>query len=301
MVRFTVLVSFVLTYVSGDLEPTCENHNDSTECRFNGVVGPPSCTGDECYTMCYFERVLISVTGNEECGYINIADCGLVSIKPGAFKNLSSGYLTLSEDNAYYDNLDLPLYNETNNISISQSGVFAGLPKLKSLNLAGQTVQLSSGLFKELTTLETLKLNRNSINHIPRGTFNGLSQLEELIISGNKITALTPHYFEGLSQLYVLWLYGNEINSISDGAFDGLPQLKWLDFSRNRISAINRTTFSCLPKVTNINLAQNKITTIAAGSFSNVTELRILQLDRNDIREIAHSTFEGLFSVLVMK
>ena len=92
--------------------------------------------------------------------------------------------------------------------------------------------------------------------NIESGSFNGLSSLEILNLSNNKIEIIKPGTFNGLSSLEILNLSDNKIEKIEFGLFKDLKKLTSLDLRNNQFSSYSKffitSTFYGLPKTVKI-------------------------------------------------
>lgn len=146
----------------------------------------------------------------------------------------------ITELDLSYEALLTPPYTAAA-ITALQEGDFDGLSGLTSLDLRqvplfsqlqGISV-LPENLFKDLTSLTTLDLSRNSLSSVPAGLFDRLSSLETLNLRTNSLATLPEDVFEGLSNLRRLDLSRNSLLTVPADLFDGLSSLTRLDLSHN--------------------------------------------------------------------
>ncbi len=108
-----------------------------------------------------------------------------------------------------------------------QSGDFDGLFRLEELRLERNSAVfgdgLPTGLFRDLQSLETLRLFLNGLKTLPANIFNGLPALEDLALHSNALTSIDVDAFNGLHALEELRLLGNDFTEdtgLPDGVFD---------------------------------------------------------------------------------
>ena len=104
---------------------------------------------------------------------------------------------------------------------------FDNLKQLIHLDLTFSYLKkLDFGIFKNLTNLETLNLNRNPLKHIGPGLFVNLNKLKHLQLRDCNLVSIDENAFEGLVSLDELNLDRNNLKEIRVGLFDGLQNLK---------------------------------------------------------------------------
>lgn len=157
------------------------------------------------------------------------------------------------------------LTNET--LNEIPSKIFETFPALRKIRISANIKELASSTFSvNSENLNTLSLERNHIERIPRATFSSLQSLTDLNLPEN------------------------EIETIEDGAFDGLKKLKNLNLNHNKLQTINQLTFSGLDNIDYIDLRWNQIDTIETDAFKSET-LFLLELEGNQLKEINQNAF----------
>ncbi|XP_046748830.1 uncharacterized protein LOC124412753 [Diprion similis] len=265
MLRYVLLVHILLALVTAETEQTCTSHDG--------------------FTVCHFRGVLSSVTQQRNENRLEISDLNLLSIKPGAFKDLTITNLYLYQGN---------------HISNLQSRAFTGLPKLTRLHLDNNVVTLIPNLFQELSQLESLSLIYNKINNIPTGTFTGLSKVMWLYLNQNDIPEIKPNMFAGLPQLLYLWLDNNKIATVASGSFANLKELNRLHLDYNRITEIKPNTFTGLTKLETLYVNDNSLTSLPQDTFGGLPELKRLYANHNKIATIHSRAFKGLSNLNIL-
>lgn len=232
------------------------------------------------YKVCERKGTLVDVTQQEFEERLEIHDMNLLSIREGAFKNLSTTKLSLGLGNK---------------ISVVRRESFKGLDKLVRLDLDSNVVQLSPNLFSELKQLNSLSLIFNKINDIPKDTFADLSNLMWLYLGHNDIRSINKNSFSGLSSsLLFLWLNDNKISSVESGTFGQMPELTRLHLENNKLTSIQQGVLKGLHKLDGLFLEYNQLGGVSKTDFKGLIGLRILNLHHNQIDGIEEGAFSDL-------
>ncbi|XP_072014332.1 uncharacterized protein [Amphiura filiformis] len=161
------------------------------------------------------------------------------------------------------------LYLHDNNCTVIQVELFHGLSKLKKLSLNNNSIEsLPSGVFN-LSSLSYLSLQFNMFKTLPSALFKDLVSLEELRLDGNRLTEMPIdifHQFNGMT-LEVLTLRSNKIARLFPYQFSNLTALTFLDLKDNHLEQIHSKSLYGLTKLKFINLRKNSLTKITKDSF----------------------------------
>jgi Leucine-rich repeat (LRR) protein len=112
----------------------------------------------------------------------------------------------------------------------------SGLQQLKCLNLSGNKLEKFE---INLRNLEELNLNSNrNLTRLRAGAFKNLSSLERLRLDWCSLKVVDTNTFEGLLSLEHLNLANNYLEDIGVGTFDLMKNLKILDLSKNHYSLL---------------------------------------------------------------
>eukprot|EP00058_Branchiostoma_floridae_P014466 XP_002599954.1 hypothetical protein BRAFLDRAFT_74077 [Branchiostoma floridae] len=123
--------------------------------------------------------------------------------------------------------------------------------------------------FPNISSLQTLRIERSNVSTIQPGAFRGLPSVDHLSLPNNRISRLDSDTFLGLEVLASLYLHMNAISSISRDAFRGLPCLSNLQLSHNRLTSLPVEPLLKLKALKTIHSRRNRISTI----YSNVVYL----------------------------
>jgi len=115
-------------------------------------------------------------------------------------------------------------------------GAFNNLPELRFLRLNDNNiVNIVANTFNNLQNLNTIELNNCGINGITPGAFNNLPELRFLRLNYNNIVNIVANTFNNLQNLNTIELNNCGINGITPGAFNNLPELRFLRLRNNVI------------------------------------------------------------------
>ncbi|OWF48575.1 relaxin receptor 1-like isoform X1 [Mizuhopecten yessoensis] len=155
-------------------------------------------------------------------------------------------------------------------------------------------------VFAKPTRLYGLDISNNEIETLPDNVFRNMSSLSYLYMEKNKISAIPDNVFSGLHALFNLYVSHNAIETLPDNVFSDLSALKLLDLKYNRISVISNNTFSGLYGLSTLFLSNNAIETLTDNVFSNLSALDKLYLQNNSISAISTNAFRGLQRLIVL-
>nr|XP_015216979.1 PREDICTED: toll-like receptor 8 [Lepisosteus oculatus] len=174
--------------------------------------------------------------------------------------------------------------NRIHNIS---SWSFKNLLNLTMLNFNWNRdegeVQITKGTFSNLSKLQELFLDGNSLYRIPEELPSGLQILSLKVNSIIKISKNSFSKVENLTEIYLdkncyFWNRCNNILDIDNESFAHLNKLQILSLSFNNLTYVPQQ----LPRsLQMLNLSSNRIQCIREHDFKNLTELKVLVLSGN--------------------
>ncbi len=138
--------------------------------------------------------------------------------------------------------------------------------------------------FAQMMSLRILKLNFNSIVHLPKDFLNQNANIEEIYLEGNRIETIQYGAFLNLLTLRILDLSRNKIQNISL-VTNNLPSLAYLFLNDNNLTRIDRWRFSPATQV--LFLQNNRIRFIEPGTFKQLSQLQLVHLEHNSLRTIS--------------
>eukprot|EP00058_Branchiostoma_floridae_P021666 XP_002607156.1 hypothetical protein BRAFLDRAFT_68050 [Branchiostoma floridae] len=141
---------------------------------------------------------------------------------------------------------------------------------------------LLEGSFPNISSLQSLRIEKSNVSTIQPGAFRGLQSVTTLTLEDNRIARLEPDTFIGLERLEFLYLNKNAISSISPCAFRGLSRIIDIQLAENLLATVPVEALLQPKSLKLTTLNQNHIATID----SNVLHLKHLrvQLDDNELR-----------------
>lgn len=167
-----------------------------------------------------------------------------------------------------------------NNNQIGSLAVLSNMTKLRTLNVGGNTVHLTSlSPIEAISSLQILLAGDNSISITATDDLSALTALQQLDLSSNNVGDISK--LSALTGLQQLSLSSNNISDIN--ALSGLLGLTELDLSNNHISDIS--ALSGLILISNLNLSSNNIADITA--LSGLKALNVLKLSSNNLSDIS--------------
>lgn len=129
---------------------------------------------------------------------------------------------------------------------------------LKKLILANNSLTNVSGIFEQLTSLESLDLSYNCVGKLNIGTFAKLTSLEHLILSHTNLSNINFGTFFHQKELKTLDISYNNLNRINFDIF--LPYLKNLEtlyLDGNNLTEMEGLTNSLFPQLSILSISNN--------------------------------------------
>ncbi|XP_049584684.1 matrix-remodeling-associated protein 5 [Syngnathus scovelli] len=128
----------------------------------------------------------------------------------------------------------------------------AGLQRLELLMLHSNDIhQLADALFRDLKSLQILKLSYNKLTEISSTqTFSGLTSLLRLYLDHNHLQYIHPRALLQLPSLRLLRLQGNKLHQLHPQALCTLSLLNTYYFSTLRHLDVSNNSLSTLPQAT---------------------------------------------------
>lgn len=162
-----------------------------------------------------------------------------------------------------------------------------GWYKLKVLYLHDNIIyNVTAGAFFNLTELQELYFQRNSLFALPLRSFAHLHSLKVLDLTSNPLGTFIgtsdAHLFdEGLERLETLRLRDTGITTISTQLLHNMPALRHLDLSKNKLGLLTQPVFASIKKLQELNLARNKLREFDVSIIKNLIDLSSSDLSEN--------------------
>ena len=205
---------------------------------------------------------------------------------------------------------DAHLRNQVGSLDLSGEGIgalrksdFEGLTSLHTLDLSGNALDhLPGDLFEHLdASLRTLKLNGNPLGALPAGVFDGLTGTRTLDLADTGLTELPAGLFADLDSLQELRLVENRLRAFPSAALaDVAGTLQRLFMRDNDIASIAAGALDGMTQLRRLELQGNALTSLPAGLFDDLTELRELKLNDNSITTLPDNLLRPLTKVEVV-
>lgn len=140
-------------------------------------------------------------------------------------------------------------------------------------------------------TAVNLTICDTPLKHIPNKSFVNLTNLQLLRMDNNSLSSIDEFAFQNLHLLQFLNLSCNNISKLHPSLFKDLHSLTFLSLTNNRLKQLDDSIFSTLGDLTSLILRQNILTNFSgiAQSVSNLRNLTWLDLCFNNLTSLNHS------------
>ena len=209
------------------------------------------------------------------------------------------------------DVTDSHLVDNVGSLDLSGEGIgalrkedFEGLTSLHTLDLSGNALDhLPADLFEPLDfSMRTLKLNGNPLGALPAGLFDGLTGIQELDLADTGLTELPAGLFADLDSLQELRLVENRLRAFPAAALaDVAGTLRELFMRDNDIPSIAAGALDGMTRLRKLELQDNALASLPAGLFDDATELRELKLNDNALASLPDDLLRPLTKLEVVR
>ncbi|XP_059470097.1 toll-like receptor Tollo [Neocloeon triangulifer] len=271
------------------------------------------------------DKALMGLVALEE---LNLADNKVSSLPPELFSDARAVRHVRLENNSI-SVLAPGLFNGLEQLLVLNLGqnelasewvngaTFTGLVRLVVLDIShNKLTRLESSIFKDLYSLQILRLENNAIEAIPERCFAALANLHTLVLSHNRLATIEATALAGLRVLSLLSLDSNALRSIHPNAFRNASSLRdlhlnanrlmdspraladvrmlsTLDLGENLISSIDNASFGELRELYGLRLTENNLVNVSARALAKLPSLKILNLSKNKISRVEHGAFDS--------
>ena len=201
------------------------------------------------------------------------------------------------QSSSWFDNLvRLVVLDLSHNAIVRiRRNLFKDLYSLQVLRLEWNQIEsIEAASFASLSNLHTLQLANNRLAFIESSFFNGLLVLNQLRLEGNAIVGMDAETFRNCSNIEELHLQDNRLERVPASSFKSLTLLKTLDLSRNKIRFLNATALRGLKNLVHLRLAGNQIKTIRQASLPPLALLKSLDLSSSSLQTVERGALDGL-------
>ncbi|KAF4524450.1 hypothetical protein B566_EDAN018100 [Ephemera danica] len=272
-----------------------------------------------------------------------VADRALAGLTSLTELNLASNKIASVPPEFFIDSRNIrEIHLQNNSISVLAPGLFSGLDQLLILDISrnelssewvnsatltglvrlvildvsyNKLTKLEINIFRDLYSLQILRLENNNIESLPDKCFNALTNLHTLVLSHNRLATIDAHSLSGLHVLSLLSIDNNSIRTIHPAALRNVSSvrdlhlngnrlleapralvdvrmLRTLDLGENLIATVDNASFTDLRHLYGLRLTENNIVNISKSAFSKLSALKILNLSRNKIVSVDHGAFD---------
>ena len=202
--------------------------------------------------------------------------------------NLQCSRFSRCDENTFVSMPNLKYLNLSyNKIEILHKNTFNFLPNLVSLNLryCNLTDFLHCEQFKCLTKLEKLSIANNPhLLFFEDGLFKNLTNLKELDLEKTGLKQIKKNELDSLIQLEYLSLYGNFLKCLDLNLFKSMQKLICLDVGYNEIETIlNECVLREMPSLEKFNFKGNPIILKSASNLSKFLLRKIYDYFKEEI------------------
>ena len=159
-------------------------------------------------------------------------------------------------------------------------GLFSKLENLERLQLCNarfKTLSITRRTLQGLNNLTLLYFLGNDLD-LQADCLNDLSNLEEIFLQCNSLKTLPVGLFDGLHKVQSLCLCNNMIKRLEVGVFDDLPNLVKLDLKSNWLQNLPERIFEKLVNLQSLDLSFNPLETFSVDYFDGLRRLRYCNL-----------------------
>ena len=148
----------------------------------------------------------------------------------------------------------------------------------------------------QVNAIGSLDLSGEGIGALRKSDFEGLTSLQTLDLSGNALDHLPGDLFEHLdASMRTLKLNGNPLGALPAGVFDGLTGIRTLDLANTGLTELPAGLFADLNRLETLRLVENRLRAFPAAALADVAgTLEELFMRDNDIASIAAGDLDGM-------
>ncbi|TMW50244.1 hypothetical protein DOY81_004658 [Sarcophaga bullata] len=169
--------------------------------------------------------------------------------------------------------------------------------KLEKVAIQCVFENLEENVFFNSSSINTIVLNHNHLEFLPKNLLQHQQKLLKLDLSYNHLKALPDGFFDNSKEIRSIKLSHNYLTTIESTAFADLPQLQLLDLSDNRLNSIDFTPeLQTNYNLETINLKNNSISDLQIFHKHLPRHLKTLDLSFNQVQWVIGKNFELLYT-----
>uniref|UniRef100_A0A914VEF4 LRRCT domain-containing protein n=1 Tax=Plectus sambesii TaxID=2011161 RepID=A0A914VEF4_9BILA len=262
---------------------------------------------DDCPSTCDCERTDYGL--HVTCNGGGITDIKLQTIFRHIPKDVAVLEIIGPEDNEnkFSLNGDIARFSTLRQLHLVNCGlpslgkhIFRGMTALRTLNLQRNRIEYASeSSFDGLENLEYLDLSYNWMHRqrLPTGVFSRLRSLRSLSLAHNGMTHFSNNLLSGLARLETLILDGNRPTPHDlSTLFIDAPNLTRLEVNHCRLKTLDELQFDKAPRLHTVGLGWNDLSYVRSIDLKPLLNLTSLDLSGNSIATIPPCAFCG-FSI----
>lgn len=149
-----------------------------------------------------------------------------------------------------------------------------------------------------MTNLQMLALNDNSLAFVADGAFSHLANLMEIWLRGNRLVYLPRDLPDNLRKLH---MDSNMLEGMTEGSFSANSRIEYLTVENNRINNLDGSSLSGLKFLAALNFQGNQISTLETDTFRELGSLSQLFLSNNPLERIEPGAFHNLANLSMLQ
>ena len=123
----------------------------------------------------------------------------------------------------------------------------------------------------QVNAIGSLDLSGEGIGALRKSDFEGLTSLQTLDLSGNALDHLPGDLFEHLdASMRTLKLNGNPLGALPAGVFDGLTGIRTLDLADTGLTELPAGLFADLDSLQELRLVENRLRAFPSAALADV-------------------------------
>ena len=213
--------------------------------------------------------------------------------------SMVNGYKVDSIGNIFRDNYKLKGVIIPDTVDYVSRGIFSGCVSLTDVDLGKGITKISSGMFYNCKSLESLTIPEQieEFEYIPyidgdyyRHPFDGCTSLKKLYLKAKDISSISYLNLPSLTNIVI----ASTVDSLPDGAFSGYNYIENVTFE-NGLMVLPDSCFKNCTSLKNITLPDSMMS-VGKSAFENCYNIKSVTFSEN-LNTIDDSAFKGCSSI----